>query len=47
METLLESLPMRERPAWRVAYQADGCSLVEFLAAVVGGSHQLEIALRS
>jgi len=44
MKTLLEALPARERPAWRVAYQADGCSLVELLAAVVGGSRQLEIA---
>jgi DNA repair protein RadC len=44
MKTLLESLPTRERPAWRVAYQADGCSLVELLAAVVGGSYQLEIS---
>jgi DNA repair protein RadC len=44
MKTLLEALPERERPAWRVAYQADGCSLIELLAAVVGGSHQLEIA---
>jgi len=44
MKTLLESLPVRERPTWRVAYQAEGCSLVELLAAIVGGSHQLEIA---
>jgi DNA repair protein RadC len=44
MKTLLEALPVRERPAWRVAYQADGCSLVELLAAIIGGSRQLETA---
>jgi DNA repair protein RadC len=44
METLLESLPVRERPAWRVAYKAEGCNLVELLAAIIGGPRQLEIA---
>jgi DNA repair protein RadC len=44
MKTLLEALPVRERPVWRVAYQADGCSMVELLATIVGGSHQLEIS---
>ena len=44
MKTLLEALPLRERPAWRVAYQADGCSLVELLAALVGGPRQIEVA---
>ena len=44
METLLEALPVRERPAWRVAYQPDSCSLIELLASVIGGSRQLEIA---
>jgi DNA repair protein RadC len=41
----LRYLPLRERPANRVAdYGAQACSLVELLAAVVGGSHQIEIA---
>jgi len=44
METLLEALPVRERPAWRVTYQAEDCNLVELLAAIIGGSRQLEIA---
>ncbi len=44
MKTLLEALPLREQPAWRVTYQAESCSLVECLAAVIGGSRQLEIA---
>jgi len=43
-ETLLEALPLRERPAWRVAYQARGCSTVELLAALIGGARQVEIA---
>jgi DNA repair protein RadC len=41
----LQLLPLRERPANRVAsYGAQACSLVELLAAVVGGQHQIEIA---
>lgn len=44
MVRLLERLPLRERPAWRVAYQAEGCNLVELIAALVGGDRQIEIA---
>jgi DNA repair protein RadC len=44
MAWLLERLPLRERPAWRVAYQAEGCNLVELIAALVGGDRQIEIA---
>lgn len=44
MQTLLETLPLRERPAWRAAYQAESCNLVELLAALVGGGKQIEIA---
>ena len=44
VRTLLEALPLRERPAWRVAYQAEGCNLVELIAALVGGDRQIEIA---
>ena len=44
MKTLLEALPLRERPAWRVAYQADSCNLVELLAALIGGAQQIETA---
>ena len=41
----LRHLPLRERPASRVAgYGAPACSLVELLAAIVGGAHQIEIA---
>jgi len=42
---LLRHLPLRERPASRVAdYGAHACNLTELLAAIVGGSHQIEIA---
>jgi len=37
-------LPLREQPAYRVAHQASACSILELLAAVIGGSRQLEIA---
>jgi DNA repair protein RadC len=42
--TLLGALPIKEQPAWRVMYNATGCSVVELVAAVVGGERQLEIA---
>jgi DNA repair protein RadC len=41
---LLKSLPLRERPAARVRERPDACGMVELIAAVVGGSRQLEIA---
>ena len=42
----LRNLPLRERPAYRVGHTgADVCALNELLAAVVGGPHQVEIAL--
>ena len=44
MAWLLERLPLRERPAWRVAYQAEGCNIVELIAALIGGDRQIEIA---
>lgn len=41
----LHLLPLRERPVYRVAEAgAEACSLVELLAAVVGGPQQVEIA---
>jgi DNA repair protein RadC len=42
--TKLKTLPLREQPAYRVASNALGCSLVELLAAVVGGVKQIEVA---
>lgn len=40
----IKQLPLREQPAYRIAQQASACSLVELLAAVVGGGQQLETA---
>jgi DNA repair protein RadC len=42
--TLVQTLPLRERPAWRVAYNTAGCSTAELLASIIGGHGQLEIA---
>jgi DNA repair protein RadC len=42
--TKLKTLPLREQPAYRVASNVLGCSLVELLAAVVGGAQQIEVA---
>ena len=43
-EPRLKYLPQRERPVHRVIRDAEGCNLIELLAAIVGGSKQLEIA---
>jgi DNA repair protein RadC len=41
----LHLLPLQERPAYRVAENGAGaCNLVELLAAIVGGTQQIEIA---
>jgi DNA repair protein RadC len=40
----LKYLPQRERPVNRVIRDAESCNLVELLAAIVGGSKQIEIA---
>jgi DNA repair protein RadC len=42
--TKLKILPLRDQPAYRVASNANGCNLAELLAAVVGGSQQIETA---
>ena len=40
----LKTLPLREQPAYRVSANAAACSLSEFLAAVIGGTQQIEIS---
>jgi DNA repair protein RadC len=40
----LKTLPVRETPAYRVSADVASCSLSELLAAVVGGTQQIEIA---
>ena len=40
----LKTLPLREKPAYRVSANAAACSLSELLAAVIGGTQQIEIA---
>jgi DNA repair protein RadC len=42
--TKLRTLPLREQPAYRVSTNAAACSLAELLAAVIGGSKQIETA---
>jgi len=42
--TKLRALPLREQPAYRVSANAAGCSLIELLAAVIGGAQQIEVA---
>lgn len=41
---VVEVLPLREQPAQRVLADSRACSLIELLAALVGGPHQIEIA---
>ncbi len=40
----IKTLPLREQPAYRVTANAAACSLSELLAAVIGGTQQIEIA---
>ena len=40
----LQSMPLREQPAFRVIHNAAGCNLSELLAAVIGGPRQIETA---
>ncbi len=40
----VKTLPVRETPAYRVKADAASCSLSELLAAVIGGTQQIEIA---
>jgi len=40
----LKHLPLCERPVYRVSHSVDSCNLAELLAAVIGGSQQIEIA---
>jgi len=40
----LKRLPLREQPAFRVSQNAAACNLPELLAAVIGGSRQMERA---
>lgn len=42
--TKLQILPLRERPDYRLAKNAAGCSLVELIAVVIGGVKQIELA---
>jgi len=41
---LLQSIPLRERPVYRVNYQVKDCNVLELLAALVGGKDQMEVA---
>ena len=40
----LKLMPLRERPAYRVADNSDACNLAELLAVIIGGSEQIETA---
>ena len=42
--TKLKTLPLREQPAYRVSANVAACNLAELLAAVVGGTRQIEAA---
>jgi len=42
----LKTLPIREKPAYRVATGAETCNLAELLAVIIGGSEQIETAER-
>lgn len=41
---IVNTLPIRETPAYRVDNNPRACNLVELLAAIIGGQEQIEIA---
>ena len=43
-QPILRSMPLREQPAYRVTQNANACNLTELMAAVIGGTRQIEIA---
>lgn len=43
-QSQLRSLPLREQPAYRVSQNAAACNLMELMAAVIGGTRQIEIS---
>lgn len=42
----VKTLPIREKPAYRVATGAETCNLAELLAVIIGGNEQIETAER-
>lgn len=42
----VKTLPIREKPAYRVATGAETCNLAELLAVIIGGYEQIETAER-
>lgn len=40
----IKDLPLKEQPSWRVNYHAEHCTLIEVLAALLGGKRSLETA---
>lgn len=43
-QPILQSLPLRERPDYRVTNNADACNLAELLSVLIGGEKQIENA---
>ena len=43
-QPIIRNMPLREQPAYRVSQNPNACNLTELMAAVIGGTRQIEIA---
>ncbi|MCL4273161.1 MAG: DNA repair protein RadC [Anaerolineales bacterium] len=41
---ILKTMPLREQPAYRIAQDPAACNITELMAAVIGGSKQIELS---
>ena len=43
-QPILKTMPLREQPAYRITQNANACNITELMAAVIGGSKQIELS---
>jgi DNA repair protein RadC len=43
-QPMLKTMPLREQPAWRITQDPTACNITELVAAVIGGSKQIELS---
>jgi DNA repair protein RadC len=41
---ILKTMPLREQPAYRISQDPSACNITELMAAVIGGSKQIELS---
>ncbi len=43
-QPILKTMPLREQPAYRITQDPTACNITELMAAVIGGSKQIELS---